>query len=494
MTVMHPMKLRVLAVISVVTCSAITTARADLRIDETVYRSEAWTIGYNSSLKGCVASATAEDGTTVWIGFNGIAPDTPAYLAFTNPNWRFIEPRKFYEVEIRAAGFSRRTGYASGVERPNEKGLFVFGVKWRLLEEFGAGSGLVLSVSKGEPSLINVSGASNAIEKLLSCQQHRNVALKPRGVELPRLRGVELPRLPEETQFSKSERLGADGENLPRREPEQSSAVEQSTELLVKPRNKSPIEESGSGVPTIHHPQQQPERQNTDRERSESGGGKQVGLEPLRSEESDASARDGFKASAKPQAEPVGGGRDAKSADDTHQVASPTELDKTVAMVPTLPSQPAIDSGLSGGALIKAIKQELMRVGCYDGRIDEDWQTSAARASVQKYGRLARLAISPVEPTAELLDSIRTKSGRVCPVECGQGKVDKNGRCVTEACPLGLIRDGDGDCVVRRRPVMQHEVEVKERRPRAWFHEARRQGRQVERSPDDDKLATRRRR
>ena len=84
-------------------------------------------------------------------------------------------------------------------------------------------------------------------------------------------------------------------------------------------------------------------------------------------------------------------------------------------MVPTLPSQPAIDSGLSGGALIKAIKQELMRVGCYDGRIDEDWQTSAARASVQNYARLARLAISPVEPTAELLDSIRTKSGRVCP-------------------------------------------------------------------------------
>ena len=63
----------------------------------------------------------------------------------------------------------------------------------------------------------------------------------------------------------------------------------------------------------------------------------------------------------------------------------------------------------------------------------------------------------------ELLDSIRTKSGRVCPLECGQGKVDKNGRCISKTCPLGLIRGGDGDCVVRRRPVMRHEVEVEER-------------------------------
>ena len=74
-------------------CFGTSAAREDLQIDETVYKSESWTIGYNGSVKGCVASAISDDSTTVWIGFDGREPDIPTYLAFTNPNWRSIEPR-----------------------------------------------------------------------------------------------------------------------------------------------------------------------------------------------------------------------------------------------------------------------------------------------------------------------------------------------------------------------------------------------------------------
>jgi hypothetical protein len=41
----------------VLTCLGITTVRAELQIDQTFDKSELWTIGYNGSLKGCVASA-----------------------------------------------------------------------------------------------------------------------------------------------------------------------------------------------------------------------------------------------------------------------------------------------------------------------------------------------------------------------------------------------------------------------------------------------------
>ena len=38
-------------------CFESSTAREGLQTDETVYKFESWTIGYNSSVKGCVASA-----------------------------------------------------------------------------------------------------------------------------------------------------------------------------------------------------------------------------------------------------------------------------------------------------------------------------------------------------------------------------------------------------------------------------------------------------
>src|SRR5260370_41467841 len=132
----------------VLACLVNTTALADLQVDQALERTGLWTIGYNGSLKGCVASATSDDGTTIWIGFEGSEPDPPAYLAFTNPNWRFIEARKFYDLEIQASGSYRWRGYGSGVERPTEKGLFVFGVKRRALQDFAQTSGLVLSVNK----------------------------------------------------------------------------------------------------------------------------------------------------------------------------------------------------------------------------------------------------------------------------------------------------------------------------------------------------------
>ena len=93
---MSPFNVLGLGIGLVLTCFESPTAdsnRAELQIDETFDKSELWTIGYNGSLKGCVASANSEHRTTVWIGFDVSDPDIPAYLAFTNPNWRSMEPR-----------------------------------------------------------------------------------------------------------------------------------------------------------------------------------------------------------------------------------------------------------------------------------------------------------------------------------------------------------------------------------------------------------------
>ena len=372
------------------TCFGSGTAREDLQIDETVYKSESWTIGYNSSVKGCVAWAISDDSTTVWIGFDGREPDIPTYLAFTNPNWRSIEPRKFYELQIQALGSHGWRGYGSGVERPNEKGLFVFGVRRRFLQEFAQASGVVLLLNKEVLTRTNISGASDAIEKLMSCQEQRIIVSKNQRIEATRL-VEEAQRLQRGRQIVNRERV--------------------------------PWEE-------------------TEKSRHEQALGGQLENNKKKQQEGESE-----KAAQNP------------------------------ALPPTPVEHPPADPELKGNALVRAIKQELMRVGCYDGRIDEDWQTASAQAAIGKFVRLARLTVSPAQPTSELLDAIRAKSERICHLKCGGRQVEKDGRCIAKKCPGSFALDDDGDCIFRRRTVSRHETDVGEERPRVRSYETKRRAR-----------------
>jgi hypothetical protein len=371
-------------------CFGISAAREGLQIDETLYISESWTIGYNSSVKGCVASAISDDSTTVWIGFDGREPDIPTYLAFTNPNWRSIEPRKFYDLQIQALGSHGWRGYGSGVERPNEKGLFVFGVKRRFLQEFAQASGVVLLLNKEVLARTNISGSSNAIEKLMSCQEHRIIVSKNQG--------IEATRLVEEAQKLQGRRQIVDRDRVPWEETE-----------------KSMHEQALGGQ-----------------------------LESKKKKEQEAESQ--------------------KAAQ--HAALPPTPLE-----------QPPADPELKGSAIVRAIKQELKRVGCYDGRIDEDWQTASAQAAAGKFVRLARLTVSPAQPTSELLDAIRARSEPICHLKCEGRQVEKDGRCIAKKCPGSFALDDDGDCIFRRRTVSRHETDEGEERPRVRSYETKRRAR-----------------
>jgi len=114
-----------------------------------------------------------------------------------------------------------------------------------------------------------------------------------------------------------------------------------------------------------------------------------------------------------------------------------------------LPKQPDV---LSGSALVKAIKQELKRVGCYTGRIDDNWTNAEIKLSVGKFARYAHWPTEPSNtdsllldagrgnidaPITELFDAIRAKSDRVCPLECSVLQFEKDGRCIAKTCPAG---------------------------------------------------------
>jgi Caspase domain len=94
-----------------------------------------------------------------------------------------------------------------------------------------------------------------------------------------------------------------------------------------------------------------------------------------------------------------------------------------------------VDSGervgvLSGGALVHGIKRELKRLGCYAGRIDDDWASSETKSSLNRFAKYADLSAEPKNPDVEFFDFVRNRPGRVCPLECGARKIERNGQCV----------------------------------------------------------------
>jgi Caspase domain len=85
---------------------------------------------------------------------------------------------------------------------------------------------------------------------------------------------------------------------------------------------------------------------------------------------------------------------------------------------------------LSGGALVQLIKKELKRLGCYAGRIDDDWASSETKSSVTRFVKYANLSAEPKNPDVDFLSLVRSRPGRVCPLECGTQKIERNGQCV----------------------------------------------------------------
>lgn len=117
---------------------------------------------------------------------------------------------------------------------------------------------------------------------------------------------------------------------------------------------------------------------------------------------------------------------------------------KVASLDPPSDSVAASKSAPDSGALVKDIKKELQRVGCYSGAIDHRWD--GARTSLGKFVKFAKLSGTTDQPDARLLDELRSRSSRVCPLECSPRQVESNGRCVARTCPPGSRLDDDGSC------------------------------------------------
>jgi uncharacterized caspase-like protein len=105
------------------------------------------------------------------------------------------------------------------------------------------------------------------------------------------------------------------------------------------------------------------------------------------------------------------------------------------AETPSPQAPPIVPEPHSESAMTTETQKELKRVGCYSGRLDGKWATTETKDSVENFARYAKLASTPTIPAADFLDAIKSKTDRICPLECGLKEVEKNGQCVKRREP-----------------------------------------------------------
>ena len=135
------------------------------------------------------------------------------------------------------------------------------------------------------------------------------------------------------------------------------------------------------------------------------------------------------------------------------------------------PAQPALvtPAPLSGfpkdvldrDKLVRQTKAELARIGCLDDEPDSKWDKDA-REALRRFGRQAKLTPIPTEPSQSLLDDLKTRPARVCPLECGAGERPKGDSCVAVARPVRPERPEPKVVAPRREP--KPRAVVQERR------------------------------
>lgn len=89
--------------------------------------------------------------------------------------------------------------------------------------------------------------------------------------------------------------------------------------------------------------------------------------------------------------------------------------------------------------LVRSLQTELQRVGCNPGSVDGQWK-SQTRGALEQFAQQTKLALYTEKPSLEALDAVKAHKNRVCPLECGAGKMERDGACVVATPPAAAPR------------------------------------------------------
>ena len=197
-------------------------------------------------------------------------------------------------------------------------------------------------------------------------------------------------------------------------------------------------------------------------------------------------------------AEQVKAAAQAKLAEDQRLAAEKARLEaekakqleqaKVASAEPARPKQDPSDADRSGGPAVaaltppgqadksdqpapqdipKLLQTELRRVGCKTGEIDGEWNASARRA-LSLFNDNAGTKLDVKVASIDALEVVKTRAGRVCPLDCERGTRASGDRCVKITCDNDEVLGSNGTC--RPKPERAPRVTRAERRPAGSAH------------------------
>ncbi|MBI5320706.1 caspase family protein [Bradyrhizobium sp.] len=135
---------------------------------------------------------------------------------------------------------------------------------------------------------------------------------------------------------------------------------------------------------------------------------------------------------------------------------------KVAAIAPAVSGDKPNLASLSAGApqadVTKSVQSELRRVGCLSAEADGNWNTASQR-SLSLFNRYAKTRFDTKLASTDALDTIKTKTARVCPLVCDHGFKTQGDACVKIVCAEGSFLNYDNECEKRRekKPVAKRE-------------------------------------
>ncbi|MGE3625049.1 MAG: caspase family protein [Hyphomicrobiales bacterium] len=161
------------------------------------------------------------------------------------------------------------------------------------------------------------------------------------------------------------------------------------------------------------------------------------------------------------------GGDAVKTSDDADKKVANLGNTRVVSVEPAATPPASEPVAADPRALATALQEELKRVGCDPGAIDGVWGPQATGA-LKEFGEHAKIQLSALEPTQVIIDMVKGKTDRVCPLTCSALQVLEGDKCVPKTCGAGLTLTGTGACIkVQPRPAPRVQAPRPPAAPRA---------------------------
>jgi uncharacterized caspase-like protein len=174
----------------------------------------------------------------------------------------------------------------------------------------------------------------------------------------------------------------------------------------------------------------------------------------------------------------------AEKARQQAETAKKLEQAKVASAEPAKPKQDQPNGESSGGAAVasltppgqadaaksdqpapqdipKLLQTELRRVGCKTGDIDGEWNASA-RHALSLFNDNAGTKLDVKVASIDALEAVKTRTGRVCPLDCERGTRASGDRCVKITCDSDEVLGANDTC--RPKPERTPKVVTRQER------------------------------